>query len=497
MLRGRIPGASEGRRPTGEATEIAGIPLVRDSEFRWVIPASGGMRVPGVVFASEDLLPALKGDRALEQVANVAHLPGIVRASYAMPDIHWGYGFPIGGVAATDVDKGGVVSPGGVGFDISCGVRLLASDLPAERVRERIPELMEELARRVPAGQGAGAIWHLNDSRQLERVLHDGARAAVVAGYGSEVDLAHCEDRGALPVETLAGVSERARERGRLQLGSLGSGNHFLEVQEVDTVFDSDVARRFGLHEGGAAVMIHSGSRGLGHQVCSDHVDRIGAVMSRHGVELPDRQLAAAPVDSPEGAAYLAAMTAAANFGRANRQVMSAAVRDAFRAVLREVDLRLVYDVSHNLAKLEAHPIGGQDETLCVHRKGATRALPPGHPDLPEEYREVGQPVLVPGSMGTPSYVLVGEPGAEAFHSTCHGSGRVMSRTRARQHRDGNRLANRLRERGIHVVTRSVRVLPEEMPEAYKDVDAVVRTCEGAGLSRRVARLRPRGVLKG
>ncbi|HZV51115.1 MAG TPA: RtcB family protein [Candidatus Dormibacteraeota bacterium] len=471
--------------------------LIRDTEFRWIIPQSGPMRVPGVVFAAEALLPALQGDQSLQQVVNVATLPGIVRASFAMPDIHWGYGFPIGGVAATDVDADGVVSPGGVGFDISCGVRLLVSRLSAAEVRRRIPALMEELYRRVPAGHGGGGIWHLAGRRELERVLREGARAAVAAGFGVEEDIARCEDHGALTIEKPAEVSERALERGRGQLGSLGSGNHFLEVQEVERVFDVRVARTFGLEEGQAAVMIHSGSRGLGHQVCSDHVGRMLKAMERYGIRLPDRQLASVPVRSPEGQAYLTAMTAAANFGRANRQVMSAAVRDAFEAVLGDRDLRLVYDVSHNLAKIEEHEIDGRRRTLCVHRKGATRALPAGHPDLPDEYRDVGQPVLVPGSMGTPSYVLVGEPAGEAFHSTCHGSGRVMSRHQAMKRDTGQALTERLRRQGIHVVARAMRALPEEMPEAYKDVDVVVATCEGAGLSRPVARLRPMGVLKG
>jgi tRNA-splicing ligase RtcB len=480
-----------------QTVEIAGLRLRRDGEYRWVLAPRGGMRVPGVVFAAEGLLPSLRGDQSLQQVANVAELPGIVRASYAMPDIHWGYGFPIGGVAATDVEAGGVVSPGGVGFDISCGVRLLVGRRTASEVRGRMPELMEQLSRRVPAGHGAGGIWRLAGRRELEQVLRDGARAAVAAGYGVEEDVTRCEDGGALPVETLAGVSGRALDRGQGQLGSLGSGNHFLEVQEVQRVFDTEVAEAFGLAEGLVAVMIHSGSRGLGHQVCSEHVELMLKAMPRYAITLPDRQLASAPVRSPEGAAYLAAMTAAANFGRANRQVMSASVRDAFRTVLGDGDLRLVYDVSHNLAKIEIHEIDGRPRTVCVHRKGATLALPAGHPDLPAEYRAVGQPVLVPGSMGTHSYVLVGEPTGEAFRSTCHGSGRVMSRHAAMRRDTGRALSERLRRQGVHVVTRALRALPEETPEAYKDVEAVVATCEGAGLSRPVARLRPLGVLKG
>ncbi len=471
--------------------------LVRDTDYRWVLPQRPPMRVPGVIFASQALLPAATGDQSLVQVANVATLPGIVRASYAMPDIHWGYGFPIGGVAATDVETGGVVSPGGVGFDISCGVRLLASRLAARELRDRLPELMHELSRQIPTGQGAGGIWHLSGRGELDRVLRDGARAAVAAGYGSDDDLAHCEDGGALPVSGVQEVSARAAERGLRQLGSLGSGNHFLEVQEVERVFDAGVAERFGLAEGCVTVMVHSGSRGLGHQVCTDQVREMLKALPTYGFHLPDQQLACAPVESPHGRRYLAAMTAAANFGRANRQVMAFGIRRGFKAIIGTDALRLVYDVSHNLAKIESHEVDGRSRRLCVHRKGATRALPPGDPELPDDYRDTGQPVLVPGSMGTPSYVLVGIRGGEAFHSTCHGSGRVMSRRQAMKGIGGRDLARKLEAKGIVVVARSLKFLPEEQPDAYKSVDEVVRACEGAGLSRPIARLRPLGVLKG
>lgn len=455
------------------------------------------MRVPGVVFASEALLPAAVGDRSLQQVENVATLPGIVRASYAMPDIHWGYGFPIGGVAATDVAAGGVVSPGGVGFDISCGVRLLRTALDAAQVRPHLDALMHELGRTVPAGPGGGGIWRTATRAELDHVLRLGAQAAVAAGYGTEEDLARCEDHGGLPVATTDDVSTRAIERGLPQLGSLGSGNHFIEVQEVDEIFDSTVAARFGLRQGQVTVMIHTGSRGLGHQVCSDHVREMVKALTQYGIELPDAQLAAAPVESPHGQRYLNAMAASANYGRANRQVISWGVRRAFHAVLHANDLALVYDVSHNLAKLERHDLDGHSRLLCVHRKGATLALPPGHPDLPTEYGDVGQPVLIPGSMGTASYVLVGTGTGEAFHSTCHGAGRVMSRHQALKTIGGRALARRLKDEGVVVVARALQALPEETPEAYKDIDEVVRTCEGAGLSRRVARLKPLGVLKG
>lgn len=470
--------------------------LVRDTAFRWTVPRHGAMRVPGVIFASDSLLPSAFGDRSLEQVMNVATLPGIVKASFAMPDIHWGYGFPIGGVAATDVAEGGVVSPGGVGFDISCGVRLLVTALDADGVRTHLGRLMSGLRRRIPAGAGAGGAWRL-DHRHLDLVLRHGSRTAVEAGYGDARDLELCEDRGGVDVDDLEGVSRHALDRGGTELGSLGSGNHFIEVQRVDEVFDAAVAKAFGLRLGAVTVMIHTGSRGLGHQVCTEHVQTMLGEMARYQISLPDEQLAAAPVDSTHGRRYMAAMGAAANFARANRQVLTWAIRKELDAVFGASDARVVYDVSHNLAKLERHDVRGAEKLLCVHRKGATRALPAGHPDLPPAYRECGQPVLTPGSMGTASYVLVGEPGNEAFASTCHGAGRRMSRHKAMQGASGPQLKARLKEAGIVVEARSLRELPEESPEAYKDVDEVVRTCQGAGLSRPVARMRPMGVLKG
>jgi tRNA-splicing ligase RtcB (3'-phosphate/5'-hydroxy nucleic acid ligase) len=470
--------------------------LVQDTPYRWTVPRQGAMRVPGVIFASKTLLPSAVGDRSIQQVVNVATLPGIVKASFAMPDVHWGYGFPIGGVAATDVAEGGVVSPGGVGFDISCGVRLLTTSMDTEQVRPHLDRLMARLGARVPAGLGAGGIWKL-DEKTIARVLRHGARAAVEAGYGAGEDLERCEDGGELPVEDIGHVSRHALDRGLGQLGSLGSGNHFIEVQFVARVFDTEVAATFGLREGQVTVMIHTGSRGLGHQICSDHVRTMLKAGLQYRIKLPDPQLAAVPVDSPPGQWYLSAMAAAANFGRANRQVLAWGVRQELEAVLGDREVGVVYDVSHNLAKLERHEVRGRPKMLCVHRKGATRALPAGHPDLPDAYRAVGQPVLVPGSMGTASYVLVGEEGNEAFASTCHGAGRIMSRHAALRTVRGPELKSRLREQGIVVETRSLRSLPEEAPDAYKDVDEVVRVCEGAGLSRPVARLRPLGVLKG
>lgn len=466
---------------------------LEEHPYRFRIGRRGDMRVPGVVFASRELLR--DAEKSLEQVVNVATLPGIVGASYAMPDIHWGYGFPIGGVAATAIDDGGVVSPGGVGFDISCGVRLLAADCDRRALEPVLGPLMDGLGQVIPRGAGPGGVWRLS-GRELERILKGGSRYAVEEGHGEERDLTRCEDGGAVSDADAGQVNERARERGLGQVGSLGSGNHFLEVQQVAEIYDEAVAAAFGLAADQVCVMIHCGSRGLGHQVCSDHVRVMDRAMARYGIVVPDRQLACTPVDSPEGRAYLGAMAAAANYGRANRQLLSQAARRVFR---READARLalVYDVSHNLAKVETHPVDGEPRRLCVHRKGATRAFPPGHPELPEDLRAVGQPVLIPGTMGTASYVLTGVPGGDAFHSTCHGAGRVMSRHQAARAIGGKQLRARLEADGIAVRPVSWRGLAEETPEAYKDVTAVVEASEGAGLCRKVARLVPIGVVKG
>lgn len=464
--------------------------------YTFRIERHGAMRVPGVVFASRALLPDPASDAAIEQVANVATLPGIQVASYAMPDVHWGYGFPIGGVAATDIAEGGVVSPGGVGFDISCGVRLLTAELDRAdflAVRERI---MDELDRRIPRGAGRGGVWELTGRDELTRVLIEGSRYAVERGHGEPRDLERCEDGGAVPDADPSEVSERALERGLGQVGSLGSGNHFLEVQAVDEVYDEDVAKAFGISAGQVCVMIHCGSRGLGHQICTDHVRAMTKAMRRYGITVPDRQLACVPVESPEGRSYLRAMAAAANYARANRQLLGAAASRVFRTVTGR-GLDLVYDVSHNLAKIETHEIDGVPRRLCVHRKGATRAFPPGHPELPEDLRPVGQPVLVPGTMGTASYVLVGVPGAPAWASTCHGAGRAQSRTQAARSIGGKQLRAELESRGIAVRGASLRGLAEETPTAYKDIGAVVEATEGAGLGRVVARLVPLGVVKG
>lgn len=482
---------------TPSSIEAGKYRLIPAGPDRWRIEPTGEMRVPGILFTSERLLPSVVDDRSFEQVANVATLPGIVEASYAMPDMHWGYGFPIGGVAATDVNEGGVISPGGVGFDISCGVRMLISPLDRSEVAPRLDDLMDALDRRTPKGMGKGGVWNLRSDRQLLEIMNRGATYAVEQGFGTERDLERCEDGGHVSDADPEHVSERASERGLHQVGSLGSGNHFLEVQVVDEVFDADAGAGFGLEPGRVCVMIHCGSRGLGHQICSDHTRTMVRAMPELGISVPDMQLACAPVLSPLGRNYLGAMAAAANYGRANRQLLTVSTREAFEEVFGTCELELLYDVSHNLAKLEEHPVGGEDRLLCVHRKGATRALPPGHPDLPEDLRGLGQPVLIPGSMGTGSHVLAGVEGAGAFHSAAHGAGRTMSRHAARRRIGGRALKEKLEAAGIKVRAASYRGLAEEAPFSYKDVDEVVRTCERAGLARRVARLVPIGVVKG
>jgi tRNA-splicing ligase RtcB len=484
----------------------------RIGEFEWRIPVGTvpGMRVPGIVFATEDLIEKAVQDRAVEQVANVATLPGIVRASYGMPDIHWGYGFAIGGVAATDIEAGGVISPGGVGFDISCGVRLIRSSLSWEEdVRPRIRELVQTLGRRVPRGTGRGGYLKLR-GKEMDRVLGEGVWFPIEQGIGTEEDAELCEDRGVLDWARPEFVSDRARERAADQLGSLGAGNHFLEVQVVEEVRDPEAARAMGLFEGQVCVMLHSGSRGLGHQVCTDHLRDVDSVSRKLGIQVPDRQLACVPVRHEVAERYLGAMAAAANFARANRHVLTHTVREAFAEVFGAgspggpgsappLGMSMVYDVAHNLAKIEEYEVDGRVRSLCVHRKGATRAFGPDHPEVPERYRAIGQPVIIPGSMGTASYVLVGtrEAGEKSFYSTCHGAGRAMSRTRAKKVMSGTQLVVELEGRGIAVAASQPRLLAEEAPYAYKDVSQVVRACEGAGISRTVARLRPVGVVKG
>lgn len=473
----------------------------RAGDFVWEIPRAGGMRVPGRIYASEAMIGRIERERVADQVANVACLPGIVGASLAMPDCHWGYGAPVGGVAAIDAE-GGVVSPGLVGYDISCGMRLLRTSLEAWAVKQRVETLMDALHAAVAAGVGRGGGERLS-APELERLVSRGARWVVERGQGDAGDLAVLEDAGTFAGADAERVSARALERGRDQLGTLGSGNHFLELQEVDAVFDQAAAAAFGLRQGQFVVMLHTGSRGLGYQVCTDALREMPAAMRRAQISLPDRQLACAPLSSQEGKDYLAAMAAAANFARANRQAITHKVRGSCMAAMglspRELGMEVVYDVSHNLAKEENHAVERRLRRLMVHRKGATRAFPAGHPDVPAAYRAVGQPVLVPGTMGTASYVLVGTERAmqETFGSVCHGAGRVMSRTEAARRVRPQELRERLRERGIAVRTDSWKGFAEEAPEAYKDVSEVVDVCEAAGLSRKVARLRPFGVLKG
>ncbi len=477
--------------------------LRRIQDWLWEIPREGGMRVPGRVYS--DGMPDPE-DPALRQVANVAWLPGIVGASLAMPDMHWGYGFPIGGVAAVDPEHG-AVSPGGVGYDINCGVRLVSTHLPAVDVRPRLHEALAQLFRDVPTGVGSSNAIPRLSPRDLDAVLVQGARWAFARGFGaSPTDLEHCEEGGALAGADPGAVSERARERGADQLGTLGSGNHFLELDVVAEVFDEPAALAFGLVPGDLAIQIHSGSRGLGYQVCDEAVAALAPAMSRHGPDyacIPDPQLACAPVRSTAGREYLAAMGAAANFAWANRQVMTGLAVGALRRALSisEGDLgaRVVYDVCHNVAKHEEHVVDGRSRRLLVHRKGATRAFAPGDPRVPAAYREVGQPVLVPGDMGRCSYVLVGAPGAmtDTFGSSCHGAGRVLSRHQAMKRARGRSIHRELADRGIEVISRGKKTLAEEMSEAYKDVSRVVSVVERAGLSRLVARLEPMGVIKG
>ncbi|HEX8928114.1 MAG TPA: RtcB family protein, partial [Actinomycetota bacterium] len=437
--------------------------------FVWEIPVGfvDGMRVPGVVFSADELFAKTLEDGAATQVANVATLPGIVGASLAMPDVHRGYGFPVGGVAATDVAAGGVVSPGGVGFDIGCGVRLVRSDLAWEELRPRLRQLTLALARRIPRGTGRQGLLPL-DRGNLDAVLREGVRFPLAQGLGFQEDAAACEDGGTIPDADPAQVSDRAYQRGAPQLGSLGGGNHFLEVQVVDQVRDGEAAAAMGLEAGQVCVMLHTGSRGIGHQTCTDHLKVIDRLAPALGIRVPDRQLACVPVERPEAAAYLGAMRAAGNFALANRHVLADGVRKAFAEVLGRpvagLGMDLVYDVSHNLAKLEEHEVGGRRRTLCVHRKGATRALGPGHPELPDRYRRVGQPVINPGSMGTFSYVLAGDRRAEArsFASTCHGAGRSMSRTRAKKLMSGPDLRRQLEGEGLVLAASNWKLLSEE-----------------------------------
>lgn len=482
---------------------LAGLRVERLDDYRWVIPRQGKMRVEGLIYADRPLIERLRDDQAVRQVANVACLPGIVGRSIGMPDIHWGYGFAIGGVAAFAAEEGGVVSPGGVGYDINCGVRLLRSALQAEELAPRLGALMNQLLRDVPAGVGAHYKGFELSAAEVSEVLRRGAQWAVARGFGTPEDVERIEGGGALPGADPDAVGERARERGRDQLGTVGSGNHFIELGAVDEVYDEAAAERLGLRRGTVTVLIHSGSRGLGYQVCADYLDMMLAAAGKYGIELPDRQLACAPLESPEAQRYLGAMNAAANYAFANRQMMAHRVREAFARVLgrpwEELGLGLVYDVAHNIAKWEEHEVDGRVRRLCVHRKGATRAFPPGHAELPPAYRELGQPVLIPGDMARYSFVLLGTQAGfrEAFGSSCHGAGRTMSRHQAKKSVRGRDLKAEFRARGLEVRAASFATVAEEIPEAYKDVAEVVEVVDRAGIARKVVRLKPLGVLKG
>ncbi len=478
------------------------IKLKRLDAYRWLIPREGPMRTEGLIYASEDMLDDIYEDQSLVQVRNVATMPGIVGRALAMPDIHWGYGFPIGGVAAFDEEEG-VISPGGVGYDINCGVRLLRSNLTRKDVEGKIEALINALFKNVPSGVGSHRKDLKLDKTQEKKVLLKGAQWAVEQGFGKWEDLEHIEEGGCIKGADPDLVSEKALERGRAQLGTLGSGNHFVEVGFVEEVYDEKLAHALGLFKDQITVIIHTGSRGLGHQVCDDYIKVMNKAVQKYGIELPDKQLCCAPIKSNEGKNYFAAMACAANFAFANRQMITHWVRESFEEVFRSsqrtLGLELVYDVCHNIAKFEVHKVNGKEKRLCVHRKGATRAFPPGHPEVPKDYREIGQPVLIPGDMGRYSYVLVGTQKAmdETFGSTCHGAGRVLSRHQAKKAVSGRAVAEELLRKGIFVRAASKATMVEEVPEAYKDVANVVEVVHQAGISQKVAKLRPLGVIKG
>lgn len=466
---------------------------------RWLLDKDfkAGMRVTGLIYGDSYIIQNLEKEGALEQIANVACLPGILKHSYAMPDVHWGYGFPIGGVAAFSMDDG-IISPGGVGYDISCGVRVMLTFLDQDEVKPHIDELTAAIFTKVPCGVGSKGAIKIGESDLLD-VLANGALWAVKKRYGTKEDLECIEESGRLPHANASYVSKKALERGKPQLGTLGSGNHFLEIQVIDEIYDENVARRFGLNLGQVTVMIHCGSRGLGHQVCDDYIKVMLRAMTKYGIKVPDRQLCCAPLKSQEAREYLGAMQAAANYALANREIIGHMVRDVFLRFFPKAELKLLYDVSHNMAHIEKHELDGVIMDVCVHRKGATRAFPPDHPSLPEKYRPVGQPVIIPGSMGTESYILVGTKRGmeECFASTCHGAGRVLSRKAAMKSEDADTVLKRLEQKGIKVMADQMGTIREEIPEAYKDVSRVVDVVEKAGISRKVARLRPLAVIKG
>ncbi len=471
------------------------------NDYKWLIPRTEGMRVPGIIYISEKLLNKAVSEKAPEQIMNVAKLPGIVNYSLAMPDVHWGYGAPIGGVGAFDAESG-VIVPGFVGYDINCGVRLIRSNLTAGDFKDKLNDLINLLFTNIPCGVGSTGILKLK-RKDLEKVVAEGAGWAVKNGFGTAGDLENTEESGRIKEADPDAVGNRAYERGESQLGTLGSGNHFLEIQQVAEIYDKSMADAFGIFPGQITVMLHSGSRGLGYQVCDDYLDKFGKVSSEYGIKLPDRQLACAPVSSKEGRRYFRAMNAAANYAFANRQIMTHLIRETFSEVFNtpyeRLQMSLVYDITHNICKLEKHTVDGREKTFYVHRKGATRAFPKGHPELPERYKNTGQPVIIPGTMGTCSYILVGTEKAmeETWGSTCHGAGRMMSRHQAVKESRNRSISGELAGRGILAKGVSSKGLAEEMPEAYKDIDEVIGIVEGAGLSRKIARMAPLAVIKG
>ncbi len=470
--------------------------------YRWRIPREGKMRVDGIIYADEHMLTEIQKDESLQQVINVAHLPGIIGHSLAMPDIHWGYGFPIGGVAAFDLDEG-VVSPGGVGYDINCGVRLLRTGLNHPDIANKLESLVNNLFINIPSGVGSHRKDMKLSQQDRKNVLKNGAVWAIAQGFGNREDLDHIEEKGCIPGANPELVSDRALERGKAQLGTLGSGNHFVEVGYVSEVYDEAVARVLGLEKDAITIVVHTGSRGLGYQICDDYIRVMIDAARKYDIELPDRQLCCAPINSPEGKEYLAVMACAANYAFANRQMITHWVRESFERTLNispaESRISLVYDVCHNIAKIEEHIVDGEKKRLCVHRKGATRAFPPNHPNTPDAYKAVGQPVLIPGDMGRCSYVLVGTEKAyeDTFGSTCHGAGRVMSRNQALKTAKGRSIAQEMKDKGILVRADSRATLDEELSEAYKDVTEVVDIVEHAGISRKIVQLRPMCVIKG
>jgi len=481
-----------------------GYNIKKISDCKWEIEKNErrGMRVPGIIFADKKLLEHAEEERTIEQVINVASLPGILKASYAMPDIHYGYGFPIGGVAATDIDDG-VISPGGVGFDISCGVRVLRTNLISSDIKKNLSSIMYGISVNIPRGVGSRGKILVRGS-QMRELLTKGVSWAIKQGYGWEEDKYFMEESGCMEGADPDFVSKQAKDRGSDQVGTLGSGNHFLEIQKVSEIYDSEAASILGLEKEQVTIMIHSGSRGLGHQICGDYLKLMQQISSKYKIELPDRQLACAPVLSPEGKRYYGAMACAANYAMVNRHCLAHWARLSLESILkksaRSLDLGLIYDVSHNVAKFEMYNIGGKDRKVCVHRKGATRAFGPGHRDIPKIYRGIGQPVIIPGDMGSCSYIMLGTEKAahESFSSTCHGAGRLMSRTKARKRIRGDQLKEELfTKKGIVVVALSMSGLAEEAPEAYKDINNVVNIAHNAGISKKVAKLEPLGVIKG